>query len=455
MTTYYVRKDGNNSNNGLTDSAGGAKLTIAAAYALTAAGDTVIVHTGTYAENLTQNRAGSAGNLITIQAYTGETVSINKSILSANYNVLDGFRVTAPGRYADGSAGAYVSGNNCRVLRNTYVSTGTAGETGPCAMLSDGDDNIFSYNTVDGQNRGTNNGFAHIFYGEEGSNRAEVSYNTAKNIYNLGRGFEPYGFSHVFHHNECYGCSGTGAGTHVDMIQTYGVSGRQPGRYMLWYSNFFHDNSTQWVMCADNPQQGGTEGVISHWVFINNIWANITNEGGFIKSTYFIFHNNTWYNVGQGPGYNFLLMTTDAEGWGYGGRFVNNLIATNTNQGVDMETPRTFDKNYWGNQSFGTYNSGLGTEKLGTNYINAGNPQFTSVAGLDFHIGSTSVCRGVGTNLASWYAENVGTWPQLSNAAVLKDYDGNTRGATWDIGAVGYNLSGATPPTGTITLSVR
>ena len=69
--TYYVRTDGNDSNTGTADSAGGAWLTIGKAASTAAAGDTVNVAAGTYAEHVSLLTSGSSGNRITFQGTRG------------------------------------------------------------------------------------------------------------------------------------------------------------------------------------------------------------------------------------------------------------------------------------------------------------------------------------------------------------------------------------------------
>jgi hypothetical protein len=72
--TYYVRADGNNGNDGLSNSPGGAWLTVDWAADHVQAGDTVRIQQGTYPEIVSQTRNGSAGATITFVGDGAATV---------------------------------------------------------------------------------------------------------------------------------------------------------------------------------------------------------------------------------------------------------------------------------------------------------------------------------------------------------------------------------------------
>ncbi|MBP3962605.1 fibronectin type III domain-containing protein [Paenibacillus lignilyticus] len=87
-TSYYVATTGSDTNSGTQASP---FKTIQKAASIAVAGDTVIIRGGTYRETITPANSGSAGNLITYQAYTGETVTVSGAdAVTAGWSVHSG-----------------------------------------------------------------------------------------------------------------------------------------------------------------------------------------------------------------------------------------------------------------------------------------------------------------------------------------------------------------------------
>jgi hypothetical protein len=75
---YYVRTDGNDSNTGLSNNAGGAFLTIAAAEAIVSPGDIVRIQAGSYDAGTTMDVDGASGALIT---FVGDGAAITRNLI--------------------------------------------------------------------------------------------------------------------------------------------------------------------------------------------------------------------------------------------------------------------------------------------------------------------------------------------------------------------------------------
>lgn len=110
--TYYVRTDGNNSNTGLTDSAGGAWLTVQKAADTMVAGDTVIVGNGTFPEIVATKANGSSGSPVTFQG-SGAT-KIYSFGADHVFNYIDNFQIVTGGVVY---AGYRFTTNNLRATR--------------------------------------------------------------------------------------------------------------------------------------------------------------------------------------------------------------------------------------------------------------------------------------------------------------------------------------------------
>jgi hypothetical protein len=123
MTQYYVRTDGSNSNNGLTNSAGGAWLTISYAGSQVVAGDTVNVADGVYNGAVVTNNSGTSGNRITYRSINKWGAQIVRNVALASgtmvwrnwgdYVTIDGFDITGTC-----AVGLMHSGSQCWAINN-------------------------------------------------------------------------------------------------------------------------------------------------------------------------------------------------------------------------------------------------------------------------------------------------------------------------------------------------
>lgn len=99
-TTYYVRTDGNNSNTGTVNSAGGAWLTWGKAVSTMVAGDTTLIQDGTYTEGTMRfNASGTANARITLKAQNQGAAILSSTSgcagnieIYASYITVDGVR---------------------------------------------------------------------------------------------------------------------------------------------------------------------------------------------------------------------------------------------------------------------------------------------------------------------------------------------------------------------------
>ena len=421
--TYYVRADSNDSCNGTVDVSGSsgncAKKTIQAGVDLAlTAGDTVIVHAGTYNSAtpiFTSKANGSSGSLITIRAATGETVSITRAAITHNYNKMQGFRATSPGAY--NAAAILLSGNYNTATENTVVSNCTAMISCTAFGIS-GSYNIVSYNTVDGQNNGASTTFnvgLHI-----SGNYNEILYNTIKDANSIERVFELYGRGNHIAYNEVKNSQRTDYVAHPDIFQVFGTGNSYDH---IIENNYFHDFVGQ---VGNLTSTGGTK---QNWIFRNNIFANIKME--FFIHIPVKFYNNTFYRV-----------TTTNTGFPLNGSYTGASIEAKNNAFIASGTG-TNNGWYTGNVPVKDYNFVSHTATGGTKSyfnevhgVNGGNPQLIAhydnctLNTCDFHVGATSALINVGIAMSEFSTD--------------KDGINRPQDSSWDIGA--YEYLASVPP---------
>jgi hypothetical protein len=155
-TIYHVRTDGHDAScNGSADAPAAsapncAFLTIPKGISVAVAGDTVTVHTGTYAGSpnlISSVTSGINGNPITIQAHGTDIVTTKLWKISHDYINLIGFEVNNP---RDATLpGIYISGSNCQI-KNNRVYNGYMGNPGSYAMVVAGSNNLIENNLIEG-----------------------------------------------------------------------------------------------------------------------------------------------------------------------------------------------------------------------------------------------------------------------------------------------------------------
>jgi len=396
------------------------------------AGSTVIVDAGDYTAQgvLSSANSGSSGNLITIQAAPGATVKIARITVSNNYVVIQGFAVMSPGSMLSNIAGIVLSGSYDQALHNTIYGNcqpWVTGEGCNTAIYTGGAYNTIAYNTIDGQNNSTTYAFGIGMYFDTTSSYTTASYNTFQGMNSPGRVFEIYGSFNRITHNEVKNCSGEKVNLqdHPDIFQTFGSAGSHD---QTIENNYFHDFGGQ----IGNLEANGNYPAWYHWVFRNNVFANIGNS----LFMYFpvSFYNNTSYNCASATGVNrFPLYACYANGAITSKN--NAFVASGTSIYNGWYACGSGDNDFVSNSVTGGTKSGF-NEPHG---INGGNPHLITlntdcvVNSCNFGITGESALKGQGVNLYSTFTTDYADSPRPSSGA-------------WDIGALVYSPIHLMPP---------
>lgn len=482
MTDFYVRTDGNDSNDGLTDSSGGAWLTIQNALDTVSSGDTVTIGDGVFNEDLLTVTSGTEGNPITLRAQNSRQATINSIDISHAYLTLDGLTWAGVSRTFKGCIELKTGGDN-------FIATDCLFEDTPIQTFainwddSDVDDCLISNCEVDGNhykaiildgdrnivedcifdNRGQGADVFNIF-GEDNIIRRNTFRNWRNDpqasgvlivgkLYqwadisgtpdfsNVGAGAGPYTLNDTFTATGTtptdWGDAELISGTHSDLFQTF--SGRAKSRNIIIERNVTMDCEGVQI---GNLQEDTETDTYGDWTFRNNIFVGCNTVSIYLPGM--VWYGNVFHQCGQNSGSVLLFRTSATKGHGHDGTVQNNIFSECGSSSDDVRygwydvsesdgaiTGLAGDYNLVVGTGAGTVKDSSWTDYGEGNGINGSDPLFTNAATGDFTLQVGSPAIGAGTIL-----------PGLT-------FDGLTRSSPTDIGA--YDT---TPATGTlITIS--
>jgi hypothetical protein len=425
-TTYCVSTSGSDSNPGTS---GSPWETIQKAAKTMVAGDTVIVYAGTYSEAVTASTSGISSNRITYRVNTGDTVTVNKFVLSGSYITLDGFTVTNTAS-GWGIAGIYISGSyvivqNCKPLSNNCPGIYTDAASSYCQLLS-------NYIKDSGWVGIELRGMHHTVDNNEidGVTDIKGGFN-----YTDSNAMDAFGGYHTISRNYMHGVAQTG-GAHLDCIQTFDRlavdGGRALNNTVIERNLFVHyQPSAHFTLMLE----GTASYPPSYLTIRNNIFkvtSGINSAAAYYGNTFKIY-NNTFIGNPSETGYAISLhgvTNLDIKNNIYVDfRGVVYSLTGNTNQTVDYE-------HAWNQGAAISWGDVTPTHRL------TSNPVFVNfVAGPrangDYHLTSSSPGKDWGGDLTG---------------VVTNDYHGVSRpqGAGYDLGAYEKTEEGTPPlpPTG-------
>ncbi len=403
-TTYYVRPDGSDSNNGLTNASDGAWKTISKACTTMVAGDSASIQSGTYNETINTIRSGSSGSRITFLA--SDIVITGRWNVHHDYITIKGFTLNGNGIYISTRGGS--DGNYCEILNNHITNKEIAilGNATGCLIrennlvVTSGPGSDFTQITIFGTNNIAENN--------------EIG--PAQDI----DAFRFWGHDNIIRNNYIHDITfSPGSSAHMDIFQTYGDNGDACYNYVIENNLCIHSQGQMF-----NLEETGAN--IHDIIFRNNVWAKFSQNGN-IKMPNVQFYNNTFYDVGF-----FYNSSMNCSGT----VFKNNMFIglhgwynnTDYSVGANGNLFRIAGGYTWTLQyNFFSQLNGIALKTFDnqTGGINGGAINFTNAAINDFTLLSNSPVIDHGTTLTGFNYDLIGiTRPQ---------------GSGWDIGAYEYN----------------
>lgn len=488
-TTYYVRTDGNNANNGLTDTAGGAKLTINGALAIggLTGGDIITVGAGTFIGDPNTVVAGSSGNPIVIQgAGVGVTIVDGDVIIDQNYytfkdftsagfrpfdlNGTTGIRIENILSDRCGTAVEFDGASNSIVINcefTRWLSNGCINLSGDGNIL---EDNYF-HEGVEGADVIRANGATNCIIrlnrfhdletpnNESGTSTDSRTTGIGSFTFNTqtGKSWQAGDFFNAMYTpDESHRLQGFltsyDSGTGVLVLDCQVVAGGSGLTYAEWtlelvnagnhsdivqaFGSVSHDNLFERNHIENNVGQlGNFEGdgdipvEVKDWTFRNNVFYNSRIQCNVFEGVLgFKFYNNTVYPAAGNAGFG-----SDDVVECYNNIFCR--VGTISSGGPYNFANGTKDYNFI---------SMYATDGIKSSYVYNGTTQLNEEHGIntgtwDPYEIFTDPDNGDLTLKAGSPAIASGT--DLSGSGFSNDYDGNTRSAPWDMGAYAYDAS--------------
>lgn len=441
--TYYIRTDGSNSNNGLTNSARGAWRTIDFAADHVSAGDVIRVQPGKYEERVTPGINGSSvSNTVTFIA--------DGSVTVCGFDFSGNHCIRVIGFTIDTDEGSCSKNNGCVNLSglNTYLEfwhntfrdanyNGIRGLGAPSATNYTRN-SIFIGNKFLNFGIGNGSGVAVCFP----SDNNLIAYNEVYNVH--PDAFYMYASNTRWLNNYTHDLS-EASGGHSDVFQN-------GANYLGWENNLI-DATYQVASGAQGDEHSaivqnegnctGNCGDFTHNVIRRNVWHNVSsgtwgidrNAAGL--SNIYIYHNTTAeaqenYGTNEAGIYIYHGTITDVyiynnleyESWG--NSRTSGISVYYLEGGYDLDYNLAYDPNGtvsftspWTRQSYAKSNS---------------NPHFNNYANDDFTISNTGVAygnagpltttRGSGTGMTFNVTSDGGGFFRGDNAN-LSQYAGN------------------------------
>ena len=402
--TYYVRTDGSNSNNGLTNSAGGAWRTIDYAADNVSAGDVVRVQAGTYEENVTPGVSGtSSSNMVTFVADGAVTLRQWQLSSGQDFIRIIGFNVDNNDVANDC---VYISGTNegIELWNNTFQDANYKGINAAGPLTN----SIFIGNTMHTTGIGNSSGqgasfanYSHIL----------VAYNT---IYNIDCDvFFTQGDYGRYLNNYVYGMLEDGGG-HPDFFQNGNASPNFT--YNLTEANIQigSGSANDHGMNMENGQGAS----MYEWILRRNVFHNMgtvvlnahSAGDGFTGTRYY---NNTAVDLQRSENNNpaghyfyggdfattYILNNIEYESWG--------SILTTGISVYDIEDTLVIDYNLAFDPD-GSVTFAYAWEDQSSAQSNV-DPEFTNYTNDDFTISTSSGARGAAGPLTTTSGSGTGT----------------------------------------------